>query len=296
MKRNTRLRREYLFKKSLEGKNELEAGKKQKLERALESNSKIPDALVGESAKLRASMAWDDGETKQLKTHVDDEYAKTSMEPRICVTTSRDPSSKLKEFSKELKMLFPESRRVNRGQTTLAELVQSCTKAEFTDIVLCTEHRGDPDGLIICHLPFGPTMRVSITDCVTRHDIDCQEPASEAFPHLLFHDMESALGNRVKSILTHLFPVPKLDSKRVVTFYNKDDVISFRHSLVKKIAGGDKGKPTLVEVGPRFEMRPYEIRLGTMDQKSSEVEWVLRSYINSAKKKRLFSGEGKDDE
>jgi len=292
MKRNIRLRREYLYKKSLESKNEVEANKKQRLERAISSQSQIPDDLKGEEAKLRASAQWDDAATAKPKTHVDDEYGSWKGRPRVCVTTSRDPSSKLKEFVKELRLIFPESKRMNRGQTTLSDLVEACRKADFTDIVMCTEHRGEPDGLIISHLPFGPTMRISLSDCVTRHDIgkEAAENASEAFPHLIFHDMESRLGQRVRDILAHLFPVPKPDSKRLVTFFNRDDVISFRHHVAKKDRG--VSKPELVEVGPRFEMRPYEIRLGTLDQKEgAEVEWALRSYTNSAKKKKLFSKE-----
>ena len=39
----------------------------------------------------------------------------------------------------------------------------------------------------------------------------------------------SALGTRVSNVLKHLFPVPKDDSKRVVTFANQSDFISFRH-------------------------------------------------------------------
>ena len=40
----------------------------------------------------------------------------------------------------------------------------------------------------------------------------------------------------------------------------------------------------LKELGPRFEMRPYMIKLGTLDQADADVEWVLRPYMNSAKK------------
>jgi U3 small nucleolar ribonucleoprotein protein IMP4 len=37
------------------------------------------------------------------------------------------------------------------------------------------------------------------------------------------------------SILKYLFPVPKEDSKRVMTFANHDDFISFRHHTYKKV-------------------------------------------------------------
>lgn len=44
---------------------------------------------------------------------------------------------------------------------------------------------------------------------------------SEAYPHLIFDRFSSKLGTRVASILKHLFPPPKPDSKRVITFANQ---------------------------------------------------------------------------
>ena len=57
---------------------------------------------------------------------------------------------------------------------------------------------------------------------------------------------------QVTSILKHLFPVPKADAKRVMTFSNEDDFISFRHHTFKV---GEGGAIDLEEVGPRFELR-----------------------------------------
>jgi U3 small nucleolar ribonucleoprotein protein IMP4 len=42
-----------------------------------------------------------------------------------------------------------------------------------------------------------------------------------------------------------------------------------------------------VQCGPRFELKLYQIKLGTMDQAHAEDEWVLRSYTRAAKKQRL---------
>ena len=42
-----------------------------------------------------------------------------------------------------------------------------------------------------------------------------------------------------------------------------------------------------MQCGPRFEMKLYQIKLGTMDQAHAENEWVLRSYTRAAKKARL---------
>ena len=47
---------------------------------------------------------------------MDDEYAHAEeRDPKILVTTSRDPSSRLVQFSKEMKLVLPNAQRINRG-------------------------------------------------------------------------------------------------------------------------------------------------------------------------------------
>lgn len=53
------------------------------------------------------------------------------------------------------------------------------------------------------------------------------------------------------------------DSQRVMTFSNEDDVVFFRHHVYEKRGGKEV---ILHEVGPRFEMQLYQLRLGTLDQ------------------------------
>jgi len=57
------------------------------------------------------------------------------------VTTSRDPSSRLVQFAKEMKLLLPGSVRVNRGAMVVTDLVESCRSHAFSDIVLLHENR-----------------------------------------------------------------------------------------------------------------------------------------------------------
>ena len=50
------------------------------------------------------------------RSHIDDEYAHAQeRDPKILISTSRDPSSRLVQFAKELKLVFPNAQRVNRG-------------------------------------------------------------------------------------------------------------------------------------------------------------------------------------
>ena len=47
-------------------------------------------------------------------------------DPKIMITTSRDPSSKLKQFAKELRLIFPGAQRLNRGTYEFKQLMEAC--------------------------------------------------------------------------------------------------------------------------------------------------------------------------
>eukprot|EP00249_Psilotum_nudum_P003059 c16377_g1_i1 orf=380-1255(-) len=290
IRRNTRLRREYIYRKSLEGKERALYEKKRKIKQALEEGKPLPTELRYEQAALRQEIDLEDEQTAELRTHVDDEYAHAAdRDPKILLTTSRDPSSRLTQFVKELKIVFPNAQRINRGGQVISQIVEACRGNDFTDIVMVHEHRGEPDGLVVCHLPFGPTAYFGLLNVVTRHDIKDKKALgtmSEAYPHLILHNFNTKLGQRTGNILKYLFPVPKLDSKRVITFANQADYISFRHHTYEKPAGVKS--IDLKEVGPRFELRLYQIKLGTMDQIEAQNEWVIRPYMNTARKRTII--------
>lgn len=83
---------------------------------------------------------------------------------RVLVTTSRSPSSRLSAFSKELRLLFPTAVRLNRGTLILPDLVQSCQSNGLTDLILLSEHRGTPTGMVVSHFPNGPTISFSLRE------------------------------------------------------------------------------------------------------------------------------------
>ena len=54
-----------------------------------------------------------------------------------------------------------------RYMQIISELVNTCRNHHFTDIVIVHEHRGEPDGLVVCHLPYGPTAFFGIYNTVS---------------------------------------------------------------------------------------------------------------------------------
>ena len=118
---------------------------------------------------------------------------------------------------------MPTARRINRGAQVLPDLVELCRSNDFTDLVVVHEHRGEQDGLVVSHMPFGPTAYFGLSNTVMRHDVKDQDigTVSEANPHLVLENFTTPLGKRTANILKHLFPAPKDGkSKRVITFAN----------------------------------------------------------------------------
>ncbi|XP_042211199.1 U3 small nucleolar ribonucleoprotein protein IMP4-like [Homarus americanus] len=299
LRRQARLRREYLYRKSIEDRHATMQQRKEKIKESLREGKEIPTTLQSKALKLMADGDWDDpgpqlavelgGEAAGGSTNVDDEYRWAGIDdPKVVVTTSRDPSSKLKQFAKEIKILFPNSQRINRGNYESKQLIDACRANEVTDFVVLHETRGNPDGLVISHLPNGPTAYFTLADVVMRHDIPNIGTMSEQYPHLIFHNFKSKLGTRTLNILKYLFPVPKDDSQRIVSFTNWDDWILFRQHTFKKVDGGKDYD--LKEIGPRFSMKLFRIIMGTIEQaRAADTEFVLRPYMNTARKRRLLS-------
>lgn len=289
LRKLTRERREFIYRKSIEEREKTIAGKKRSIKAAVDDNKPIPTDLRKEAISVHKTLDWDDEGADGVTSHIDDEYQMAGVDdPRILITTSRNPSARLKQFAKEMKLVLPNSQRINRGNYKKTALTEACTDQKITDLILLKEHRGTPDGMVVCHLPHGPTAYYTLYNTIMRHDIPNLGTMSEQYPHLVFHNFTSQRGERVKNILKYLFPVPKEDSRRVVTFANMDDYISFRHHVYKTV----DGRIELKEIGPRFELFLYKIILGTLENEASaDVEWQHARYLRTAKKRKFLSAE-----
>ncbi|KAL2758217.1 hypothetical protein ACRALDRAFT_1040266 [Sodiomyces alcalophilus JCM 7366] len=294
IRRQARQRRDYLYRKALQLKEAETSEKRAKLREALASGKPLDPSIAKDKA-LRKDYQYDESRDVEGAEvmDIDDEYSVTSglSDPRILVTTSRDPSSKLSAFSKEIRLLLPTSVRLNRGNLILPDLVRSCQSNSLSDIVLLHEHRGNPTGLTVSHLPNGPTVSFSLHNVVLMHDMPRSGTISEAYPHLIFEGFTSRLGQRIVTVLKHLFPPREpITSKtkignRVVTFVNNDDSIEVRHHVFVRTS---YDSVELAEVGPRMTMRPFEIRAGTLENKDGDVEWHLSQYTRTGRKKNYL--------
>ncbi|KAI0024168.1 Brix-domain-containing protein [Xylariomycetidae sp. FL0641] len=294
IRKQARQRRDYLYRRALTLRDAEISEKRAKLRASLATGRPLDPSIANDKG-LRKDYQYDESRPDRSTNEeldLDDEYSKLSgvVEPRVLVTTSRDPSARLSAFSKEIRLLLPTSIRLNRGGTILPDLTRSAQANGLSDMVLLHEHRGVPSALTISHLPFGPTISFSLHNVVLRHDIpnSIRGTVSESYPHLIFDGFTSRLGERVVKILKHIFPPREpLTSKsklgsRVVTFKNIEDSIEVRHHVFVR-TGYDSVE--LSEVGPRMTMKVFNIRAGTLADKDGDVEWALTPYIRTSRKR-----------
>ncbi|KAI0095494.1 Brix-domain-containing protein [Daldinia grandis] len=294
IRKQARQRRDYLYRRALLLRDSEISEKRAKLRASLATGRPL-DPSIANDKELRKDYQFDESRPDRSTNEeldLDDEYSQLSgiVDPRILVTTSRDPSARLSAFAKEIRLLIPTAIRLNRGNLILPDLVRSAQSSGLSDLILLHEHRGVPTALTLSHFPHGPTISFSLHNVVLRHDIpnSIRGTVSESYPHLIFDGFTSRLGTRVVKILKHIFPPreplttnPKLGS-RVVTFKNIEDAIEVRHHVFVR-TGYDSVE--LSEVGPRMTMKVFEIRSGTLENKDGDVEWHLNQYTRTSRKK-----------
>jgi len=280
-----RLRKEFIYRRSLKGSQAELYEKKRVVKKCLQEGKAVPNELRSEIHSLKATIDLEDFVSGLPKNDLDDEYGSAGVEdPRVMITTSYSPSQKLLQFVKEMSLVIPNCTRMNRGNHNIKSLIDASRQHGISDMIMVHESGGIPDTMIVSHLPLGPTAYFNIINVVTRHEIEDAGTMSLQLPHLIFHGFTTKMGDRVTHVLKYLFPPCKEDSTRVLTFANDNDFISFRHHTFKK--KGNEVK--LTEVGPRFELKLFQLKLGTIDMKDAENEWVLRPYMNTAYKNKTL--------
>lgn len=191
-RKQARQRRDYLYRRALLLRDSEISEKRAKLRASLATGRPL-DPSIANDKELRKDYQFDESRpdrSKDEELDLDDEYSQLSgiVDPRVLVTTSRDPSARLSAFAKEIRLLLPTAIRLNRGNLILPDLVRSAQSSGLSDLVLLHEHRGVPTALTLSHFPHGPTISFSLHNVVLRHDIpnSIRGTVSESYPHLIF--------------------------------------------------------------------------------------------------------------
>jgi ribosome production factor 1 len=138
---------------------------------------------------------------------------------------------KTRIFGRELTRIIPNSTSLYRNRSGVKKIVKSAIKENFTDILIINENRKEPDGLLVIHLPDGPTAHFKVSNVrITTELRKNHKEITEHRPEVILNNFTTRLGLTVGRMLGALFHYnPEFEGRRAVTFHNQRDYIFFRH-------------------------------------------------------------------
>ena len=239
-------------------------------------------------------------------------YFSGERTPKLFLTTRPRPSKELFNFVGDLMQMVPNAFFYPRRSFEVKEMCRQASAGGFTHVVILSEKSKVCNGLLVSHLPHGPTAFFKVTNVVPGARIAGHGQPTEHIPELILNHFHTRLGHRVGRFLGALFPhKPEFRGRQVVTFHNQRDFLFVRHHRYifdekkppkaesaaaaaaekgrkKKgskgkagAAAGTAGKSEagtvrarLQELGPRFTLKLRWLQEGTFDTQFGEYEWV----------------------
>jgi ribosome production factor 1 len=127
--------------------------------------------------------------------------------PKLLFTTAPKTSAKLVSFADELSTVIPWATVLPRGKQTVGSIAPEAMGQGFTDLFVFSERNRKPDGLLLVHLPEGPTAHFRITNVKPRKAIRGHGNPTAYPPELILNNFPTRLGQRLARMLTAMFPV-----------------------------------------------------------------------------------------
>ncbi|RUS92103.1 hypothetical protein EGW08_000127 [Elysia chlorotica] len=203
-------------------------------------------------------------------------YFNQETAPKVLITTSDRPKKKTNSFCKELRKVIPNSFVKYRRGLDLKKIIPQAISRDFTDLIVINEDAGEPNGMVLCHLPAGPTAEFKLMNAKLVKELRRVGEMSEHFPEINIHNFNTRLGVTIGRMLSCLFPhKPNYKGRRVVTFHNQRDYIFFRHH---RYEFKNAERVALQELGPRFILRLRSLQQGTFDSKYGMYEWIHKRH------------------
>eukprot|EP01013_Petalomonas_cantuscygni_P031568 TRINITY_DN57795_c0_g1_i1.p1 TRINITY_DN57795_c0_g1~~TRINITY_DN57795_c0_g1_i1.p1 ORF type:complete len:300 (+),score=39.08 TRINITY_DN57795_c0_g1_i1:55-954(+) len=223
-----------------------------------------------------------------LQEECDDEFSRyfsAEVAPRILVTTQLRPARDAQLFVQELCAIWPHARYKSRRPGNLSTLCSDAAQKGYTDVICVTETHTRVTGMIISHLPHGPTATFRVSSFTPHSELAHPGVRTPHTPELFLRNFTTRLGRRVARLLHALFPpAPDLPGRAVATMANQRDFIFFR---MHRYIFSNSEKVLLQELGPRFTMRLTSLQLGAFDPGRGQFEWK-EDYKRTGQSRRKF--------
>ena len=244
--------------------------------RTLESTC-VPDETTVQTGDEEVER---DLETDELSS-----YFSGDVPPKVLITTRFRPCGNSVRLARELKNCIPNSVTVKRRVLHLKRIVKELVRLEFSCLIVINEDRNIPNGLLLCHLPSGPTTFFKLSSFRRGVKIRGHGRSTPHYPELILNNFTTRLGHTIGRVFAALFPQkPDFTGRQVVTFHCQRDYIFFRrHRYIFR----NKKKVSLQELGPRFTLRPKWVQKGTFDTKFGEYMWTYNRKTMGTDKRKL---------
>ncbi|MEE6494662.1 hypothetical protein FKM82_001831 [Ascaphus truei] len=277
-------RRHFMFLKLKQEKRKEKQAikKKRKKERAALGDKAPPKAVPKtiENQRIYDETTVDPADEEVAFDEATDEFASyfnRQTTPKILITTSDRPRGRSVRFTEQLSSIIPNSHVYYRRGLALKKIIPQCTARDFTDLIILNEDRKVPNGLVLSHLPDGPTAHFKMSNVRLRKEIKRKgkEP-TEHKPEVILNNFTTRLGHSIGRMFAALFPHdPQFTGRQVATLHNQRDYIFFRyHRYIFK----SEKKVGIQELGPRFTLKLRSLQKGTFDSKYGEYEWVHKRH------------------
>ncbi|CAH0387600.1 unnamed protein product [Bemisia tabaci] len=213
-------------------------------------------------------------------------YFNKEYEPKILLTScTKDIKKKTRKFMIELSRVIPNTTIYKRRDDKLKKIIPHAIDDGYSDIVVINENSQKPNGLLLIHLPDGPTANFRLSNVRTTKEMRKDHKLiTEHRPEVILNNFTTRLGHSVARMLASIFHYdPEFKGRRVVTFHNQRDFIFFRHHIYWFKSGE---RCALRELGPRFTLKLQSLQMGTFDTKFGDYEWTMVEKRKEIEKNR----------
>ena len=149
------------------------ARKARKQEGGERSDGHTIESLREDDQTTVANLAESDNEEVKLDLDNDElsKYYTKSYEPKVLITYSCTPHTRTRMLGNELERIIPNALKHSRNKTAIKNLCPSAIREGFTDVIIINENNKEPEGMLLIHLPEGPTAHFKISNFKSLKDL-----------------------------------------------------------------------------------------------------------------------------
>lgn len=236
----------------------------------------------------------EDSENEETRKEIEldefSEYFSKAYEPKVLITYSDNPCSRTRGFAKELTQIIPNSLATTRHRSSVKKICASAEREEYTDVLILNENRKKVNGLLLIHLPNGPTAHFKVSNVKLTRDLKRKlSDFTSHRPEVILTNFTTRLGTTIGRMLGAIFHYdPQFRGRRAVTFHNQRDYIFFRHHRYEFDKDGKRVR--LLELGPKFTLKLRSLQQGLFDSKTGDYEWMItnKRHQMEANRRRFF--------